>query len=182
LNVRLDIKLGSHQAKGLLESFNDENANKESVSDSINTSIINFLWDLHFSKIFVVMFMTRILPLIGIIFLVIDDYSERSLNFNLATSLIVFIYEICQIIQTREEYFKSKLNLLDFSGFLAGNVWILTYMLDGCVKREDTICLDSSIFIYIQMLWIFTICYRATDVFKLIPSTRKLFVILVVSF
>jgi hypothetical protein len=58
--------LGSKDFKKLFESYGSEDANKESVTESKNASIINHIWDTHFKKIQLMIHMTRTLPLISI--------------------------------------------------------------------------------------------------------------------
>jgi hypothetical protein len=85
--------MGSDDYRELLEVFNDENVNKDSVSDTLNIHIINDSWDTHYYEISAIMLITRIMPLVSMIILVLLEENMLSLILNLISSFIVVVYE-----------------------------------------------------------------------------------------
>jgi hypothetical protein len=85
--------MGSDDFGELLEVFDDDYVNKESVSDTLNIHIINDSWDTHYKEISAIMLITRIMPLVSIITLVQLEENMFSLILNLISSFIVVVYE-----------------------------------------------------------------------------------------
>jgi hypothetical protein len=73
LMTRMNLQLGSTDMMETYEAFDNKNANKESVAETQYQFIINHSWESHYSKISVLIFVTRLMPLISMILLVLLD-------------------------------------------------------------------------------------------------------------
>jgi hypothetical protein len=142
LNVNLNLKLGSSDFGELLEVFSDENVNKESVAECLNIMIIDNSWEIHYWEISVMIVVTRIVPLLSLIILILLKENEFSLRLNLISSSIVLAYEFLQMYQISiPKYFKSALNWFDLFGHIACVIWVIANMMSDCHNEEEELCL-----------------------------------------
>lgn len=138
--VKFDA-VGSDNLKELFETMLNPDINVDLAFNTFFKEFIDSFWNKLYKDIFIMLTLTRIIPLVNIHMLML--YPLKWMFYvSLVIASFIFLYELRSLCQLGyKKHFESFMNYVDFIGHLSGIVWI-SYMIKmdfTCHENDDSL-------------------------------------------